>query len=152
MAEGTSARVERGIKLFNSGYNCAQATLCAFAEDIGIDERELRLAAAALGGGMSGTRGVCGAVSGMLIALGFLRASADVTDTERKHALYAEGRELIDDFTAEFGTVTCGELMASAARFRKEPHPLVNDPMCRPCSAYVAYAVSILEAHLNCKL
>lgn len=149
MAENSTDRVELAIKLFNSGCNCAQATLCAFRDIIGIDEKLLLRAASDFGGGMSGTRETCGAITGMLMALGFLRGYDDVTDTERKHRLYEEGRALIDDFTAEFGTITCGELTREVApRFREAPHPLVSDPMCRPCTAFVAYAVSILDKHI----
>ena len=150
MAENEPGRVERAIKLFNSGCNCAQATLCAFCDDIGIDEKLLLRVASDFGGGISGTRETCGAITGMLMALGFLRGYDDVTDTEHKHRLYDEGRALIEDFTAEFGTLTCAELTRDVApRFRMAPHPLVSDPMCRPCTAFVAYAVSILEKNIK---
>ena len=143
-------RTDRAVTLFNSGYNCAQATLCAFADKVDMDEASLRRVASDFGGGMSGTRETCGAVTGMLMALGLTKGYDDVTDTEHKHRLYAEGRELIDDFTAEFGTVTCAELSTRvAAGFREKPHPLVEcHGNCRACSAFVAYAVKLLEERL----
>ena len=143
-------RVERAIALFNSGCNCAQATLLAFADRIGADEKLLLRVASDFGGGMSGTRETCGAVTGMLMALGLINGYDDVTDTEHKHRLYAEGRELIDDFTAEFGTVNCGVLSGEVARnFKTAPHPIVGEGMYRPCTAFVAYAAALLEAHLG---
>ncbi|MCR5611662.1 MAG: C-GCAxxG-C-C family protein [Clostridiales bacterium] len=146
-----SDRTDRAVALFNSGYNCAQATLCAFADRIGIDEKTLRRVASDFGGGMSGTRETCGAVTGMLMALGLIKGYDDVTDTEAKHRLYDEGRGLIDDFTAEFGTVTCAELSSAvAAKFKTHPHPLVACcGSCRACSAFVAYAAGLLESHLE---
>ena len=142
-------RVELAIKLFNSGYNCAQATLCAFADVIDVDEKMLRRVASDFGGGMSGTQETCGGVTGMLMALGLIAGYDDVTDTEHKHKLYADGRGLIEDFTAEFGTTSCLGLKTNVARrFKAEPHPLVGDPLCRPCTAFVAYAVARLDAHL----
>ena len=151
MAEAVrSERTDRAVKLFNSGYNCAQATLCAFADRIDVDEKQLRRVASDFGGGMSGTRETCGAVTGMLMALGLIKGYDDVTDTAHKQRLYAEGRELIDDFTAEFGTATCAELSGRvAAGFRESPHPLVKcHGSCRACSAFVAYAAGLLESHL----
>ena len=143
-------RVERAIALFNSGCNCAQATLLAFKDRIGADEKLLLRVASDFGGGMSGTRETCGAVTGMLMALGLIKGYDDVTDTEHKHRLYAEGRELIDDFTAEFGTVNCGVLSGEVARkFKADPHPVVGEGMYRPCTAFVAYAAALLEAHLG---
>lgn len=144
-------RTDRAVELFNSGYNCAQATLCAFADRIDLDEKYLRLVASDFGGGMSGTRETCGAVTGMLMALGLIKGYDDVTDTEHKHRLYAEGRELIEDFTVEFGTTTCAELSTKvAAGFKAEPHPLVAcRGNCRACSAFVAYAAKLLEARIE---
>lgn len=151
MAEvAKTERVERAIRLFNSGNNCAQATLLAFSDIIGTDEDNLRKTAFAFGGGLCGSREVCGAVTGMLMALGNIRGSADVTDTGYKHKLYGEGRTLIEDFIAEFGTMNCGELSGTVAKgFRENPHPLVTDPLCRPCTAFVAYAAAILEEYLT---
>ncbi|MBO4385250.1 MAG: C_GCAxxG_C_C family protein [Clostridia bacterium] len=152
MAEAVrSERTDRAVALFNSGYNCAQATLCAFADAAGVDERTLRRVASDFGGGMSGTRETCGAVTGMLMALGLIKGYDDVTDTAHKQRLYAEGRGLIDDFTAEFGTVTCAELSGKvAARFKAEPHPLVAcQGSCRACSAFVAYAAALLESRIR---
>ena len=142
---------DRAVKLFNSGYNCAQATLCAFADKTEVDEKQLRRVASDFGGGMSGTRETCGAVTGMLMALGLIKGYDDVTDTAHKQRLYAEGRELIDDFTSEFGTTTCAELSGKvAAGFKENPHPLVKcHGNCRACSAFVAYAAGLLEAHLH---
>ena len=151
MADNTrTERTDKAVELFNSGYNCAQATLCAFADIIPVDEAKLRLVASCFGGGMSGTRETCGAVTGMLMALGFIKGTSDVKDTEHKHRIYAEGRELMDDFTAEFGTMTCGMLTSEvAAKFKTEPHPLVAcHGNCRACSAFVAYAVKALEERI----
>ena len=143
-------RTERAAALFNSGCNCAQATLLAFADVIGADEKLLLKVASDFGGGMSGTRETCGAVTGMLMALGLIKGYDDVTDTEHKHRLYAEGRELIEDFIAEFGTTNCGILSGEVARtFKTDPHPLVGEGMFRPCSAFVAYAAALLESHLS---
>ncbi len=151
MADVTrTERTDNAVRLFNSGCNCAQATLCAFADRIEVDEKQLLRVASDFGGGMSGTRETCGAVTGMLMALGFIKGYDDVTDTAHKQRLYAEGRELIDDFTAEFGTITCAELSGKvAARFKTEPHPLVKcHGNCRACSAFVAYAAGLLESRL----
>ena len=144
-------RTDKAVALFNSGYNCAQATLCSFADRIGADEALLRRVSSDFGGGMSGTRETCGAVTGMLMALGLMKGYDDVTDTAHKQRLYAEGRELIDDFTAEFGTTQCSELSGKVAlKFKAEPHPLVAcHGSCRACSAFVAYAAGLLESHLE---
>ena len=145
-----TAHVDKAAELFNSGYNCAQATLCAFADTLGIDEAELRRVSACFGGGISGIRQTCGAITGMLMALGLLEGGFDVKDVDSKHALYAEGQELMNAFKAEFGYTDCAELTSLvASKFKTEPHPLVAcRGNCRACTAFVAYAVKTLEERL----
>ena len=58
---------------FESGCNCSQAVLLAFAPDCGL-ERDTALAlASSFGGGFGRMRELCGALSGAGMALGLLR-------------------------------------------------------------------------------
>lgn len=59
---------ERAGELFASGLNCAQAVLQATT---GIDEPRMMKTAEAFGGGVGGSKCLCGAVSGGVLALGW---------------------------------------------------------------------------------
>lgn len=65
-------RSEKAKELFGKGYNCAQAVLCAFADECGMDEDTAYRLSSSFGGGLGRMREVCGAVSGMSMAAGLL--------------------------------------------------------------------------------
>lgn len=54
---------------FMQGYNCAQAVLLAFCDDLGFDEQTALMLASPFGGGIGRMREVCGTVTGMYMAL-----------------------------------------------------------------------------------
>ena len=63
-------RVTRAVENHKKGYNCAQAVLCAFSDITDLTEDQLFRLSEAFGGGMGGTKGVCGAVSAMVFLAG----------------------------------------------------------------------------------
>ena len=63
--------LEKAIELRNDPnvcYNCAQAVICAFAEECGLTMEQATALGANFGGGMK-TAGTCGTVTGGLMAL-----------------------------------------------------------------------------------
>ena len=59
---------ERGLiakNYFLEGYNCSQAVVLSFVDEIGLDKAALLKISSSFGGGMGRLREVCGAVSGM---------------------------------------------------------------------------------------
>lgn len=65
--EGESARETAG-KLYAAGYNCAQAVLQATT---GNDDPRMMEMAKTFGGGVGGSKCLCGAISGGVMALGW---------------------------------------------------------------------------------
>ena len=152
MAElARTERSDRAVALHLSGYNCAQAVLCAFSDLIDIDERLLRRVASDLGGGLSGTHeNACGAVTGMLVAFGLINGYDDIQDAEDKKRVYETGAGLLARFKAEFGALTCGVLKDEIApRYAENRHPLVACEAPKPCSQFVAYAAALLDNYLS---
>ena len=73
---------------FESGCNCSQAVLLAFAPDCGL-ERDTALAlASSFGGGFGRMRELCGALSGAGMALGLLRGYTGLEDKPAKQQHY----------------------------------------------------------------
>lgn len=64
------SKSEKAKELFTKGYNCSQAVLGAFAEDLGMDFETAMKLSSSFGGGMGRMREVCGTVSGMFMAAG----------------------------------------------------------------------------------
>jgi C_GCAxxG_C_C family probable redox protein len=101
---------DRGMELFNAGYNCAQSTCAALAPALGVDEATAIRFAAMFGGGVARTGGLCGAVSGALMAAGLKLAPVE-TSAEIKASLYERGRELMEAFTKDKGSIVCRDLI-----------------------------------------
>lgn len=83
-------------------YNCAQAVLIPFAQDMGLTREQAGDLALNFGSGM-GCGSVCGAVTGALMVLGGL-------------GLPPEKRsELLRSFRGENGALDCAQLLKAAA-------------------------------------
>jgi len=94
-------------------YNCAQAVLVPFAEEIGLDPETAFRVSANFGGGMK-MGSVCGAVTGALMALGL--AGLDSPDLLQE--IYSRVRENHE------GKLDCRDLLRINAQkgLPKRPH------------------------------
>ena len=63
-------RMEYAVHLKHSGFNCCQAVLCAFTDEVGMTEDELKKIGAAFGVGMGCLEATCGALIGAQILMG----------------------------------------------------------------------------------
>ena len=140
---------EKAINLFCDGYNCAQAVFGAFANDLGLDEATALKIAAPFGGGFGRQREVCGAVSGMLMAFGYLYGYDTAETGEVKMRHYEQTRALCDAFKEQNGSIICREILKTdevggtpAARTEKYYHE-------RPCVRCVRTASEILEEYIE---
>lgn len=86
------------VQLFKEGYNCSQAVLGAFCDELGMDlETALRLASS-FGGGMGRLREVCGAVSSMFMVAGLKFGYIDPKDRVLKQKHY-ELIQMLSEYT-----------------------------------------------------
>ncbi len=81
-------------------YNCAQAVIVPFAEDLDIDEELLMRMAANFGGGMR-MASVCGSITGAAMVLGLF----GMNDTAKLNEYYRRMKE------NHGGYVTCADLL-----------------------------------------
>lgn len=131
-----ASRAEKARELYLEGYNCAQAVALAFADLTGTDVETVKLASAPFGGGMGRLGEVCGAVSGMLMTLSFVRRR-DTLDAREKAALYNEERVIAERFRTSAGSILCRDLLMMRAG-KKEGGGLA-------CPDIVALAAEIIE-------
>lgn len=104
------ARADHAVETFAHGFNCAQSTLLALADAVGLDEpTALRLGACFGAGRHRGS--TCGAVTGALMALGARHGHSVEGDLDAKRRAYALGEALQDRFAARFGTTLCPLLL-----------------------------------------
>ena len=139
----------KAAKLFESGYNCAQAVAIAFSDLTGYSEREMALLASPFGGGIGRMREVCGAVSGMYMVLGILYGyDGESTDTDKKQ-LYSRVQSLAECFRSEVGSIICREILKNPP---SDPTPTARTAefyATRPCTRMVMLAASLMEEFIE---
>ncbi len=142
---------DRALKFFFSGYNCAQATAAAFAEEIDIPVEDIVRMMAGFGGGIGGLRETCGAVSAMVFVTGNLFGHYDPLDNNAKKNLYDLVKDVNREFTERFGTTCCRELLQKAGTIPK-PDPSERNAEYyakRPCAHFVGAAADIVANRLR---
>ena len=90
-------------------HSCSKGSALALMEEFGLGNWEIIRAMSPFPGfGMTG--GICGGVTGSLIALGLFFGSDDPEDYEGTGRTMKAAREFITHFKAALGTIMCPEL------------------------------------------
>ncbi len=131
---------------FEKGWFCAESLLLAAADRYNIPSGNLISLASGFCSGIARTGGLCGAVTGSILALSLVFGRKSPQET--MDVLYEKVRNFQDKFRAEYGTLTCSGLLGldlatpeGQAGFKQELWGL-------SCREYVARAGDILEAFL----
>lgn len=129
---------------FNAGMNCSQAVIVALAEDVGLSKDTAKAIACPFGGGFSRKREVCGAVSGMLMAIGLAHPEMN------KMEMYAYARKAMDEFSEKTGSIICRELLVGITSDDTPiPSPRTEEYYKkRPCAELVEIATAIAEKYI----
>lgn len=105
---------KKAFNYFQSGFNCAEAVSKTITELFSKEPAlDIPKVATGFGGGIGGTKceATCGAVSGGVIALGFLLGRMEPRDDKQKiYALASEFRSLFID---KFGSTNCKTILNS---------------------------------------
>ena len=141
---------KKARELFTSGYNCAQSTFCAFAEDIGIDFKTALKLSSSFGGGMGRLREVCGAVSAMFMIAGLKYGYTSNNDDITKEKHYQLIQNLAEEFKKQNKTIICRELLGlpDGADSPTPSKRTKNYYQERPCEDIVASAAKIIKEKL----
>lgn len=139
-------REERVVEFFNNGYNCAQAVLGAFCEDMGLDLTTAFKLASGFGGGVRSGE-LCGAVSGAVMAIGLKCGYYIEKDFEQKGYCNKKSYEFIEKFKEANNSVLCRDLLGIDIRC-PDDHitPTAKKAHQSICPKMVASAVKVLES------
>ena len=132
--------VELAKANFRNGYNCSQAVLMAFAEELGIDAAQAAKLAQPFGAGMGGLREVCGAVSGMFMCAG-LKFGGN-PDKKTHYMLIQEMAEKFKELSG--GSIICRDLLGLSQSDKSCAAPRTPEYYKkRPCVELVGDAAGI---------
>lgn len=124
----------QAIKTFISGPNCCQAIVQTYAPEHNLDVELASKLGLGFGGGIGLAKNLCGAVSGMVMALGLKYA-----DKLEKFEFYDLVRKSLEDFEKEAGSLDCGTLTNSP--YGEKPPPSHK----QTCSKYIRMACDIID-------
>lgn len=144
-----SDKTNQAAKLFGSGYNCCQAVVEPFCEDLNIDIKTAMKFATGFGGGCRNGQ-ICGAVSGAIMVLS-LNAYPDNADpTQAKTPVYEKVIQFTDKFKAAHNSIVCKELLGYDLTKPDDAKAIAEkDLHNNVCKKLVTSAVEILEEMLQ---
>jgi C_GCAxxG_C_C family probable redox protein len=93
----------------DAGWFCAESVVAELALRLGVESDLLPAIATGFCGGVSRRGGMCGAVSGAVMAISLVNGRRSAADS--REAAYAAVQSLVDGFVKEFGSVNCPELL-----------------------------------------
>ncbi|MBS5429477.1 C-GCAxxG-C-C family protein [Merdimonas faecis] len=126
------------VARFEKMYNCCQAVICAYCEELGMKEEDAFRLTEGFGSGMGGLKDTCGAVTGMFMTIG-LKNSAGKMDEPfaTKMDTYQKLLEAAEKFKEKNGSLYCRDLKTEDG-----PQPL---PCCMKCVEDAAQIIDEME-------
>lgn len=143
-------RSELAYNLFLQGCSCSQAVFCAFCDLTGFDFDTALKLSSGFGGGIGRLREVCGAVSGLVLALDALYGYTDISDPTVKSEHYKLVQQICKRFSDEAGSIVCRELLGlNGASDPVSPPRTEEFYRTRPCPNLIKLATRILDDYIR---
>lgn len=122
---------KRSRQLFESGYYCAESILIAFAEQHVTESRIIPGIATGFCSGMARTCGLCGAVTGGMMAIGLLtgRNAPDIPIEDT----YERIQKFLDRFKEKYSTLDCCQLIGCDLKNPEERERFKNERLINTC-------------------
>lgn len=144
-------RSEIGVAKFSEGYNCAQAVLFSFCDELNLDNDTALRIACGFGAGMGRKEEVCGAVSGGIMAIGLKYGRGEGEEQTATDLTYQKTRELMNGIAEEHGAYICRQLLNGCELTTPEGQKEfkekdLRNKVCNPCIASVIQIVETIIA------
>ena len=102
--------MEKSKELYKQGFYCSHAVFAAFAEELGLTEKQALQIGSCFGGGMCKGE-VCGACAGALMALGMKYGRYQSGDWDSQMKANDKAVNFLDEFRKVNGSYICNELL-----------------------------------------
>lgn len=126
-------------KLHNQGFNCAQSFICAYKDELKMDEKMLFTLVEGLGRGIAGLEDICCIPVIMTMICSKLETcDGELSNPNSKLDTYACGKCLIMDFKEKVGTIRCHDIL----EYNKKSNN-------RCCTDILKKGAKIMDQYLN---
>ncbi len=144
------SRIKEAAKCFTDGFNCSQAVVSTYCEQLGLDKQTALKLSCPFGSGMARSAKTCGAVSGAYMLIGLKFGQYLPEDKEAKEKCYQLAKEFTDKFNEIHGSINCYDLLKvdlstpEGLQYIKD-----NDLWNTLCPIFVSDAAQIIEELLE---
>jgi C_GCAxxG_C_C family probable redox protein len=143
------SKADNAVSFFQNGCNCAQSVLCAYAPDFGLDRNVALSVAVGFGGGIGRTQGICGAVSGAIMALGLHSNFKEGEGRDKITVVYDQTRSLLEEFAQQEGAITCLDLLSGCSLTTEDGQKQFREQNLRErCFEYVRTCCTLLDQRI----
>lgn len=137
---------ERAVNLFDSGFNCAEAVLLALSKESGQKVTLIPRIATGFGGGIGRSGGICGALSGAVMAIGLQIGCDKAEEKEKRNATCEKVQRMIEAFEKEFGSIQCKKLTQCDLQTQKGQEEYRSKELRKSvCPEFVAWCAEYVE-------
>jgi C_GCAxxG_C_C family probable redox protein len=140
---------KRSRELFQSGYYCAESVLLAVAESKGIQSELIPKIATGFCSGISRTCGICGAVSGAIMAINLLQGRSSPTESVTE--AYDTVRKLLSMFETRFGSTNCRDLVGCDLGTEEGQRKFKEGNLIEHCTNYTEEATRMAMTLIQSK-
>jgi C_GCAxxG_C_C family probable redox protein len=141
-----SKKSEKAVENFSKGFNCSQAVLGVFADELGLDGKTASKVSCGFGGGIGRGGDICGAVTGAVMAIGLKKFSPEADLQQSKAQVYKIVKEFKKRFKKRHGSIVCRKLLGCNIATAKGAAKAAEDDLHRKvCVGLVRDAVKIVE-------
>ena len=134
---------ERAEKMFGSdGLFCAESVLMAVSDESGVISPLIPRIATGFCGGIARTSGMCGAVTGGIMALGILYGRDNAEQSYE--TVYEKVQQFLQAFEEEYMSINCYELTGCDLSKEEERQAFVEKGMLEKCRQFTGRAASLV--------
>ncbi len=136
---------EKALSYFEDKFQCSQAVLAAYADELGLTEEQALKVAFCFNSGMRKGE-VCGACSGALMVLGMLYGQAEKNDFDSRTRANQMTERFLNRFRELTGSYICNDILGcDITTSEGVEYARSNGLFTTVCKDMVARAVRILE-------
>lgn len=139
---GNQDVAEASQRLFDTGYYCAESVLLGIARARGIESPLIPGIATGLCSGMARTSGMCGALSGGILALNLVHGRQRPEQSVEQN--YAAVQALIADFSTRCGASGCSQLLGCDLGTEAGQQTFRAQGLISRCRKYVGIAAELV--------
>jgi C_GCAxxG_C_C family probable redox protein len=137
----------RSRELFESGFYCAESVLLAIAESKGIESDLIPKIATGFCSGISRTCGMCGAVSGGILAINMLTGRSSPKASIKEN--YDSVKSFIHAFEERFNTTNCRQLIDCDLGTEEGQKTFNDNKLIEQCKQYTEEATKMVMEILD---